>query len=101
MDHTVVATTATQTHDFSEGRWGHNAEITRVVDGGVSLRLAVWTRANLRVGDYLILSNSGGTTRYWVDSIERQRDPVDMSFAGVSFAPRSPDDCQERSKRVP
>lgn len=79
----------TQTHDYTLRTWGHNYNIVEIVDGGQQLRLAGWGRG-LRVGDYLLLQNGEGSTRYQVgDDLRYERDPGDMWWCTATFAPRS------------
>lgn len=77
----------TQTHDYTKRTWGHDYTTLSVIDGGKRLRLSGWGRG-IEAGDYLLLQNDGGSTRYQVESIEYRMDPPDMWFAEVRFAPR-------------
>lgn len=76
-----------QTHDYTRRTWGHDYAAMAVIDGGQRLSLSGWGRG-IKAGDYLILPNGGGTTRYRVDSIDYRMDPPDMWFAEATFAPR-------------
>lgn len=76
-----------QTHDYTRRTWGHDYTTLSVIDGGQRLRLSGWG-LGINAGDYLILPNGSGTTRYRVDSIEYRIDPHDMWFAEATFAPR-------------
>jgi hypothetical protein len=76
-----------QTHDYTRRTWGHDYSTTEVLDGGMRLRMAGWG-FGIEAGDFLILPNGNGTTRYRVDSIDYRMDPRDMWFAEASFAPR-------------
>ena len=76
-----------QTHDYTRRTWGHDYTTLKVIDGGQRLRLSGWG-LGINAGDYLILPNGKGTTRYRVDSIEYRMDPRDMWFAEATFAPR-------------
>ncbi len=76
-----------QTHDYTRRTWGHDYTTLRVIDGGQRLRLSGWG-LGINAGDYLILQNGNGSTRYRVDSIDYRTDPRDMWLAEASFAPR-------------
>lgn len=76
-----------QTHDYTQRTWGHDFYIKEVIDGGMSLRIGGWG-SGIEDGDYLIFPNKNETTRYQVGSIKYMRDPPDMWFADVVFAPR-------------
>lgn len=105
----------TATHDYSKGKrgWGHDYSVFESRDGGRYLRLMghgcngancrgdepepigpdrpiVLTKPSCRIeaGDYLILQNGDGSTRYRVKTIEYKRDPKDMWEAEVVFEPR-------------
>ena len=75
------------THDFSLTYKGHNYNILDLEEGGLKGKLCGWA-SGISQGDFLILKNGSSTTRYLVDSIRYERDPADMWFAEVSFAPR-------------
>lgn len=78
------------THDFSLARgWGNNVQVESVTDGGKHLRVVGWTEPRPSKRDYVILSNRGATTRYQVIEVEHCRDPQDMWFAKLAFAPRT------------
>lgn len=83
----VESTVRQQTHDYTRRTWGHDCATMAVIDGGQRLCLSGWGR-DIQEGDYLILPNGDGTTRYHVDSIDYRMDPPDMWFAEASFAPR-------------
>jgi hypothetical protein len=76
-----------ETHDYTEGTWGHDYTIRAVIDGGRRLLLTGWGEG-VRRGDFILLDNKGRSTRYRIDAIEYDRDPPDMWKATVSFAPR-------------
>ena len=76
-----------KTHDYSIKEWGHNYQITSYEDDGHKLRMAGWGYG-IKDGDFLIVKNGDGTTRYKIDSISYQSDPPDMWFASTTFAPR-------------
>jgi hypothetical protein len=85
---TLTARTA-QTYDYTMARWGHNVIITAVHDDGKILKASGWGRG-IAVGDYLLLPAlpHKGSTRYQVTAIEYFRDPPDMWWATLRFAPR-------------
>lgn len=77
--------------DLSDQFWGNNYVIQDVKEAGTILELAIWTNKNPVVGDYILLNNkenSDGKVRYRITSIKPCRDPRDMYFATVQFAPR-------------
>ena len=78
-----------ETHDFTRGAWGSNVNVLSVENKGARIRVAGWSQQFIMVGDYLLLPNQGGVTRYQVQNIERQSDPPDMWFAWLEFAPRA------------
>jgi hypothetical protein len=86
----VEPTVRQQTHDYTKRTWGHDYSTTDVIDGGMRLRLAGWG-LGINAGDYLILPNGSGTTRYQVDRVNYCMDPSDMWFADAVFAPRQSD----------
>ena len=75
------------THDISIKTWGCNYNVLEIRDGGMSVDLAGW-HSGIKNGDFLLLKQDGGTTRYLVESIRYCSDPADMWFATASFAPR-------------
>jgi hypothetical protein len=75
------------THDISKKSWGCNYNIMELRDGGMSVDLVGW-RSGIKDGDFLLLKQDNGTTRYLVESIRYESNPSDMWFASVSFAPR-------------
>jgi hypothetical protein len=82
-------TRETRTHDYTRRTWGHDYFINHVEDGGVTLKAGGWGHG-IDAGDYLVLPNKRETTRYRVVSIRYERDPADMWFAELRFAPRTP-----------
>lgn len=76
-----------QTHDYTRRYYGHDYSIRQAADGGTRLRMTGWG-VGIVAGDYLILRNGDGTTRYQVEQIDYCNDPRDMWFADVAFAPR-------------
>ena len=78
---------AVKTHDLSPREWGCNYNVLDIGEGGLKVSLCGWS-IGVSAGDYLLLKQGDGTTRYLVDSIRYAGDPVDMWFAETSFAPR-------------
>ena len=78
---------AAMTHDLSKKTWGCNYNIQELYDGGMKIDLVGWL-SGIKSGDFLILKQQDGTTRYLVDSIRYCGNPEDMWFATASFAPR-------------
>jgi MioC protein len=76
-----------QTHDYTQRHWGHDYAIRTVVDQGQRLRMSGWG-GGIRQGDYLLLENGGGSTRYRVDTIRYESNPLDMWHIEAEFAPR-------------
>lgn len=76
-----------KTHDLSDRSWGNNYNVLDISEGGSKVRLCGWS-LNIKAGDYLLLKQGDGTTRYLVDKIEYTGSPSDMWFADTSFAPR-------------
>lgn len=75
------------THDYTSRRWGHAVDVLRIIGGGQRLRVSGYGHGVNR-GDFLLLPNEGASTRYSVLKIEYMRDPKDMWFADLEFAPR-------------
>ncbi len=75
------------THDFSAREWGRNYSIGRIESGGLNISLTGWG-TGIKTGDYIIIKNGDDTTRYKFDSVEYHRDPHDMWFGELTFAPR-------------
>jgi hypothetical protein len=82
-----------QTHDYTISRWGHDLVIMTTHEGGARIDASGWGEG-ISKGDYIVFLRSeagwatGETTRYLVDKIEYKRDPADMWFAKLVFAPR-------------
>jgi hypothetical protein len=78
-----------QTHDLSQRMWGNNYEIWEKLDEfNVNLKLVGWCKG-INEGDYLLLHEpTQGSTRYRVVEIKYEREPSDMFWATVKFAPR-------------
>jgi hypothetical protein len=83
-----------KTHDYTRRGWGHDFVIWKAEEGGQRLITSGWGRG-ISKGDFLILPNDGGTTRYAVDTIEYKWDPPDMWSATLVFAPRTDEEKQE------
>lgn len=84
-----IPTSEPTTHDYTRREWGWDYFIDKVLDGGVTLKAGGWGVGILE-GDFLIMPNNHGrtTTRYRVVSIRYERDPHDMWWAELRFAPR-------------
>jgi hypothetical protein len=92
VDEPIAAKTP-RTYDFGPGRrsYGHDVVIHQVVDGGRELHVSGWGPTfggPIVAGDYLLLPNGEGTTRYQVAGIVPHADPADMWEARLTFAPR-------------
>lgn len=74
-------------HNLSRQTWGNNYNIMEIHEKGMRVDLVGWRRG-VKSGDYLLLKQGEGTTRYLVDSIRYVGNPDDMWFAETSFAPR-------------
>ncbi len=77
-------------HDYSNGYWGHDYAIHRVVDGGKRLCVSGWGRG-IEDGHVLFLAmrtNHDGRAKYRVESIRYHLDPPDMWAADLVFVPR-------------
>ena len=57
-------------------------------NGGQEASVMGWSSERIVAGDYLILSNGTGTTRYQVKFIGYKLNPHDMFEAELVFAPR-------------
>ena len=75
-----------KTHDYTIRCWGHDYTFDPV-DGGDRGDMMGWGNG-IEQGDFLLLQNGDGSTRYKVISIKYFGDPPDMWSAKVSFAPR-------------
>ena len=77
------------THDYTERMrgWGHDYTFSPR-RGGLEGYMQGWG-TGIKAGDYLLLQNGTGSTRYKVNSIRYYMDPEDMWEAEVKFAPRS------------
>lgn len=74
------------THDYTQRFPGHDY-IFRPLEHGKLGQMQGWGRG-ISKGDYLLLENGRGSTRYQVRSINYYTDPTDMWSAEVVFAPR-------------
>jgi hypothetical protein len=83
----MTETREPKTHDYTTRGWGHDFGISHSNHHGFEVSAYGWGRG-IRAGDYLILPNRDTPTRYEVRSIAYQRDPPDMWFADLLFAPR-------------
>jgi len=75
-----------RTHDYTHRGWGHDY-IFLPHRGGLEARITGWGHG-IRAGDYLLLQNGDGSSRYVIRSIQYERDPPDMWSASAEFAPR-------------
>lgn len=75
------------THDYTNCSWGHSVEILKVECEGQKLRACGWGNG-IKDGDYILLKNEGGATRYQFSKVDYSRGPADMWFADLQFAPR-------------
>jgi len=91
VDHSVRVTEST-THDFSKEKrtWGHDISF-EPIDGDPERGKVYGWCYGIKIGDYLILQNGEGTTRYQVEDIKYRNDPPDMFFGTAVFAPRNHD----------
>lgn len=77
------------THDYTRRGWGHDY-IFKPIDGGLRAEIFGWGHG-LSDGDYLLLRNGDGSTRYQLDHVEYiggQGGPADQWRAAATFAPR-------------
>lgn len=72
-------------HDYTVRGWGHEVIITQV--RGMIIDAVGWG-SGVREGDYLLIPNGDGTTRYQVETITYYPDPSDMWQAELLYAPR-------------
>lgn len=75
-----------RTHEFTR-TWGDDYTFTPL-DGGQRGTVTGW-KEGIKTGDYLILRNGDGTTRYQTTYVQYFDDPTDMFSAEVKFAPRN------------
>jgi hypothetical protein len=73
------------THDYTDRYWGH---YNTIQGAGERMVIIGWGKG-IEEGDYLILPNGKGTTRYQVEDVEYFRDPPDMWRIEAAFAPRT------------
>lgn len=78
-----------KTHDYTNGnrRWGHDIG-WKVLDAGAKRLDAHGWGVGIELGDYVLLSNGSGTTRYQFQRISYFGDPHDMWEGILVFAPR-------------
>lgn len=76
------------THDLTARCWGRNYYINKIVADGQWLGVSIIATPLPREGEYVLLKNGEGSTRYQVESIEPCGNPGDMATALLSFAPR-------------
>lgn len=77
------------THDYTLKTIGHDICWSErgIIGGGAQLHAQGWGMG-IEQGDFLILRNGDGTTRYQVEKVEYYRDPADMFSVELRFAPR-------------
>lgn len=85
-----------KTHDYTSRYWGHDFYTLKIEDGGQRLVCGGWGRG-ISAGDFIIMPNGNGTTRYAVQRIEYKMDPPDMWSADLVFAPRTEEEKGEAS----
>lgn len=73
------------THDYRNRYWGHDYTILGV--DGLWMKMQGWG-LEIRPGDYILMHNNAGETRYEFITVEYMDDPPDMWAATVHFAPR-------------
>lgn len=76
-----------RTINYAHRAWGHDYTFDPI-DGGMTGRIVGWCTPLPEVGDYMLLRNGQGTTRYRVTSVRGYGTPVDMYEAQVAFDPR-------------
>lgn len=76
-----------RTIDYTKRGWGHDYTFDPI-DHGLRGDLVGWCTPLPEVGDYLLLKNKGGSTRYRVESVRGYGTPPDMYRATVVFDPR-------------
>ena len=74
-------------HDLSKRAWGCNYTIHEISNGGLNITLSGW-KTGISDGDFIIIKNGDGTTRYIIDNISYFGEPHDMWSASASFSPR-------------
>ncbi len=80
--------TETKTHDYTRRTFGHDFAITKIFEGGMRVSMMGWGRG-ISKGDFMILPDGHGTTRYQIASIRYYDNPSDMWRATAEFAPRA------------
>ena len=76
-------------HDFTKPQWGHSVEFIALTDDGLRADAFVFG-PHIPPGDYLILKNGEGTTRYQVlENKGRGMGPSDMQRVSLVFSPRT------------
>lgn len=77
--------TEQKTHDYTVRRWGHDYGITSV--NGGTIGIYGWGHG-ISAGDYILLPNKEGTTRYRFDRVTYFANPPDMWTGLAVFSPR-------------
>jgi hypothetical protein len=76
-----------RTHDFTVRCWGHDYTFDPV-EGGLRGKAMGWGDG-LQDGDYLLLRNGEGSTRYRIERVRYFSPQGDMWKADLIFAPRT------------
>jgi hypothetical protein len=77
------------THDMTQHAWGHGISIFTPRDKeGLTASVMGHSQTRIEKGDYIIMGDRAGTTRYKVDKIKYKSDPHDLFEATLSFYPR-------------
>lgn len=79
------------THDYTRPYLGHNLNIRSMSKDGKTATV-LGLGAGVKEGDYLILKNGTGTTRYRVATWRPDR-PIPYWHARIEFAPREDSAC--------
>ena len=77
-----------RTHDLTPKVWGRDYATTEILQGGLRINMTAWCSQPIEVGDYVLIRNAGGSTRYQVERVVRPHDPGDQYFIQAQFAPR-------------
>ena len=75
------------THDYTRRTWGHNYVFYPLDPAGLKAEMLGWGKG-IQPGDYIILQNETGSTRYQFKCITYYQNPSDMWEGVVTFAPR-------------
>lgn len=75
----------TKTHDYTKRGWGHDYMVTAIKGNAISL---LGWGTGISDGDFLLLQNGQGSTRYKINAVRYRIDPPDMWRIEATFAPR-------------